>query len=155
MKELLFVMDILQEYFKGDNLATALNMKIEHIEPGTAVVSMPISDVHFNGMGAVHGGAIFSLADFCFAVASNSHGRAAMAINCSISFFKGVKSGVLTATAREQHLGNRIAGYLMEITDESGALVASMQAQVFRTQATIESIVAERGNTKDTASSGK
>ena len=66
------------------------------------------------------------------------------AINCSISFFKGVKSGVLTATAREQYLGNRIAGYLLEVTDEAGALVASMQAQVFRTQENIESIVAAR-----------
>ena len=138
--------DILHEYFKGDHLAAALNMKIEHVEPGMAVVSMPVSEVHLNSMGAVHGGALFSLADFCFAVASNSHGRAAMAINCSISFYKGTTSGVLTARAREQHLGNRIAGYLMEITDESGALVAGMQAQVFRTQETIESIVAKRGD---------
>lgn len=138
--------DVLREYFKGDNLAAALGMKIEEAGAGTAVVTMPITDVHMNGMGAVHGGAIFSLADFCFAVASNSHGRAAMAINCSISFFKGVKSGVLTATAREQHLGNRVAGYLMEITDEKGALVASMQAQVFRTQEPIATILAARKN---------
>ena len=62
-------MDILHEYFNGDNLAAALNMKIEHVEPGKAVVSMPVSDIHMNGMGAVHGGALFSLADFCFAVA--------------------------------------------------------------------------------------
>ncbi|HOH28897.1 MAG: Acyl-coenzyme A thioesterase PaaI [Candidatus Hydrogenedentes bacterium ADurb.Bin101] len=142
-------MDILQEYFKGDNLAAALNMKIEQVEPGRAVVSMPVSAIHMNGMGAVHGGAIFSLADFCFAVASNSHGRAAMAINCSISFFKGIKSGTLTATAHEQYLGNRIAGYLMEVTDEKGALVASMQAQVYRTQETIESILATRDGEAD------
>lgn len=140
--------DVLREYFKGDNLADALGMKIEEAGAGAAVVTMPITDVHMNGMGAVHGGAIFSLADFCFAVASNSHGRAAMAINCSISFFKGVKSGILTATAREQHLGNRVAGYLMEITDEKGALVASMQAQVFRTQESIENILAARNAQK-------
>lgn len=137
-------MDVLQEYFKDDKLAAAMGMKIERVEPGIAVVTMPVADMHMNGMGAVHGGAIFSLADFCFAVASNSHGRAAMAINCSISFFKGVKSGVLTATAKEQYLGNRIAGYLMEVTDERGALVASMQAQVYRTQESIEAIVAAR-----------
>ena len=138
---------LLQEYFKGDNLAAALNMTIEHIEPGSAVVTMPVSDIHMNGMGAVHGGAIFSLADFCFAVSSNSHGRAAMAINCSISFYRGVQSGTLTARGREQHLGNRIAGYVVDVTDESGALVASMQAQVFRTQESIENIVARRDAT--------
>lgn len=137
-------MDLLREYFKGDNLAVALNMKIEQVEPGSAVITMPVSSIHMNGMGAVHGGAIFALADFCFAVSSNSHGRAAMAINCSISFYRGVQSGVLTARGKEQYLGNRIAGYLVEVTDEAGALVASMQAQVYRTQETIESIVAKR-----------
>ena len=77
-----------------------------------------------------------------------------MAINCSISFFKGIKSGVLTATAREQYLGNRIAGYLMEVTDEHGALVASMQAQVYRTQESLESIMARRaGESNGTAGS--
>lgn len=136
--------DMLQEYFKGDTLAAALGMKIESAGNGAAIVTMPITDIHMNAMGSVHGGAIFSLADFCFAVASNSHGRAAMAINCSISFFKGVQAGILTATAREQHLGNRVAGYLLEVTDEKGALIASMQAQVFRTQESIENILAAR-----------
>lgn len=137
-------MDLLQEYFKGDNLAAALGMKIEEIQPGGAVVTMPISEIHMNGMGGVHGGAIFSLADFCFAVSSNSHGRAAMAINCSISFYRGVQSGVLTARGREQHLGNRIASYTIDVTDEEGTLIASMQAQVYRTQEPIANIVAKR-----------
>lgn len=141
-------MDVMREYFKADNLAAALNMTIEKIEPGHAVVTMPVSDIHKNGLDGVHGGAIFSLADFCFAVASNSHGRSAVAINCAISFHKGVRAGVLTATARELHCGERIAAYVVEITDERGILVATMQGQVFRTQNTIESIVAGRAAAK-------
>ncbi|MGI6139009.1 MAG: PaaI family thioesterase [Candidatus Hydrogenedentales bacterium] len=138
----------LVEYFKGDQLAATLGIKIEEVKPGYAVVSMPIQKMHMNGMGVVHGGALFALADFCFAVASNSHGRAATAINGSISFFKGVRSGTLTATAREQYLGNRVAGYLMEVVNESGTLIASLQAQVFRTEKTLEQMLALRSQEK-------
>ncbi len=137
-------MDIIHEYFQGDRLAAAMNMKIEELAAGHAVVTMPVADMLMNGLDAVHGGALFSLADFCFAVASNSHGRVAVAVNASISFFRPALSGVLTATARETHLGARIAGYVVDITDESGALVATMQGVVYRKRDTIESIVEAR-----------
>ncbi len=137
-------MDVLREYFKMDNLAAALNMKIEHIEPGGAVVTMPVSEIHMNGLNVVHGGALFSLADFCFAVASNSHGRAAVAVNVNMAFYRAVTSGILTATAHEMHLGNRLAGYTVNVTDASGALAAVMQGMVYRKNETIEEIVAQR-----------
>ncbi len=47
---------------------------------------MKIENHHLNGAKTVHGGAIFTLADFALAVASNSHGSLAMAINASISY---------------------------------------------------------------------
>lgn len=137
-------MDVLREYFKMDNVATAMHMKIEHIEPGKAIVSMPVADIHMNGLKAVHGGALFSLADFCFAVASNSHGRVAVAVNANIAFYRAVTSGTLTATAHETHLGHRMAGYRVDITDESDALIATMQGLVYRKKETIAEIVAER-----------
>lgn len=145
-------MDLLREYFKGDKLAATLGMTIERIEPGAAVVTMPLAECHQNGLGSAHGGALFSLADFCFAVASNSHGRVAVAINCTISFHRGIRSGVLTATAREIHCGATIAAYTVEITDEQHKSIATFQGQVFRTQNTIEAVLAERkaaGQEKD------
>ena len=42
-------------------------------------------------------GRSFSLADFTFAVACNSHGTVAVALNVSISFVKAVGSGTLVA----------------------------------------------------------
>ncbi len=137
-------MDIILEYFKADKLAELLNMQIVHLEPGHAVVSMPIEEKHMNGLNAAHGGALFSLADFCFAVASNSHGRVAVAINVNMAFYRSVSSGILTACAHETHLGARIAGYTVDITDDSNALIATMQGLVYRKQDTIESIVAAR-----------
>jgi acyl-CoA thioesterase len=137
-------MDVLQEYFSGDRLAITLNMQIEEVSPGHAVVTMPIADMHLNGLDSVHGGAIFSLTDFCFAVASNSHGRVAVALDASISYFRPTFSGVLMATARETHLSERIAAYIIDVTDESGALIATMHGTVYRKRETVASIVEKR-----------
>ncbi|HDP33944.1 MAG TPA: PaaI family thioesterase [Candidatus Hydrogenedentes bacterium] len=144
LPERTLIVEALNEYFKGDKLAAAMNMTIKEVAPGHAVVAMPITDMHKNGLDAAHGGAIFSLADFCFAVASNSHGRVAVAVNASISFFRAAFSGVLTATARETHLGERIAGYVIDVTDESGALVAAMQGVVYRKADTIAAVLKKR-----------
>ncbi len=148
-------MDIIHEYFKGDKLAAAMNMTIEDVAPGHAVVTMPVTDMLLNGLDAVHGGALFSLADYCFAVASNSHGRVAVALNASISFFRPVTSGVLTATGRETHLGGRVAGYTIDVTDDSGALVATMQGVVYRKNDTVESVVAARNTSAQQQRSGQ
>jgi acyl-CoA thioesterase len=45
---------------------------------------MKINETHLNAVGVVQGGAIFTLADFAFAVASNSRGKIALAINAEI-----------------------------------------------------------------------
>lgn len=139
-------MDVIYEYFKLDNVAAAMGMKIEHLEPGHAIVSMPVGSIHMNGLNVVHGGALFSLADFCFAVASNSHGRVAVAVNANISFYRSASSGTLTASAHETHLGRRMGGYTIDVTDESNALVATMQGLVYRKDESIEEIVAQRAS---------
>ena len=59
------------------------------------------SPQHLNGYRTVQGGAIFTLADFAFAAASNAHGTVAVAINVSINFLKAGTTGTLQAEARE------------------------------------------------------
>ena len=134
-------MDLLQEYFKGDKLAETLGMKIES-GGRHAVVTMPVAEMHMNGMGAVHG------APFSWPISAlpwrHSHGRAASAINCSISFLRGEIRGAdrhgAGAISRQPDRGLSDGSH----GRKHGALVASMQAQVFRTQENIESFVAAR-----------
>jgi acyl-CoA thioesterase len=80
----------IKEFFKGDNLAKYLGIELSDVSRGKAVAKMVVNDEHLNGIGTVHGGAIFTLADFAFAVAANSHGRVTVAINVSISYMKAV-----------------------------------------------------------------
>ena len=80
-------MEELKQFFASQDLfAKHVGIKLLEIQPGYAKTSMKIKPYHFNGAKTVHGGAIFTLADFAFAVASNSHGNLAMGINTSVSF---------------------------------------------------------------------
>src|SRR5690242_20181431 len=46
-----------------------LDLKLESVEHGRAVMRMPYRSEISNGTGAVHGGAIVSLCDTCFYIA--------------------------------------------------------------------------------------
>jgi len=92
---------------------------------------MIVTEKHLNGVNIIQGGALFTLADFAFAAASNSHGRIAVASNASISFFKGVSSGKLTAVAKEYSSGKTLATYTVDIIDEDGTKIAYFNGTAF------------------------
>lgn len=133
-------MDIVRAYFKHDRLAQHFGMEIVDCSPGQVTVTMPVQDCHLNAMEMVHGGTLFSLADFTFAVASNSHGTAAVAINAHIQFTKGVSGGTLTAKARETSMHPKLATYTVDIFDDAEDLVASFNGMVYRKKTPIEEV---------------
>jgi acyl-CoA thioesterase len=102
-------MDTLKKFVQQDHFAPYLGVEMLEYGGGKARARMKIGDHHLNSAGTVHGGAIFSLADAVFSIASNSHGTLALAINVSISFFKAVNSGTLFAEAEEVSLNPRLA----------------------------------------------
>jgi len=117
-----------------DNDQYAKHNGIEMVEgkTGYARVKMTIQPFHLNGVGIVHGGAIFTLADFAFAIAANSHDQVAVAINVSIAFIKSVKEGTLYAEARELSVNPKLGVYQVDVVDEHKALLASFQGMAYR-----------------------
>ena len=93
---------------------------------------MTLHPHHWNGLGTVHGGAIFTLADFCFAAACNSHGTVSVALNVSITFMKAATTGTLWAEAREMSKNFKVGAYAVEIKDDQGELVAQFQGLAYR-----------------------
>jgi len=94
-------MDAMKKFVHQDLYARHIGVEILEYDKGAAKARMELGDRHRNSAGMVHGGAIFSLADAVFSIASNSHGTLAVAINVSISFFKAVTGGTLFAEAKE------------------------------------------------------
>ena len=128
----LLEIETIKKFFKGDRLAEYLGIELVEVSIGKAVARMEIKEEHLNGINTVHGGAIFTLADFAFAVAANSHGRVTVAINVSISFMKAATNGTLTAIANEISLNPKIATYTVNICDEDGNLIAIFQGLAYR-----------------------
>lgn len=118
-------------FAENDLFARHAGIELLEVEPGMAQARMQIAPCHFNGARTVHGGAIFTLADFAFAVASNSHGPLAMGINTSVSFVKAATGGILHAVAREQSRNSKLATYTVDVTDAAGDLVAIFQGMVY------------------------
>lgn len=126
-----------QKKFEQDKFAKTSGIELIEALPGYAKASMKICETHHNAVGIVHGGAMFTLADFAFAVASNTHGRVSLAINAEIAFFKALSVGTLSAVAKEISLNNKLATYLVEIKNEKEELIAHFKGTVYRKKETI------------------
>ena len=123
----------MERFFKKDKFAEYNGIVLLEAADGHARSSMKVTPSHLNGLGIVHGGAVFSLADFAFAAASNSRGNVAVAINVSISYMKSASAGAtLFADAREVTINPKLGTYTIDVTDEAGELIAVFQGMVYR-----------------------
>jgi acyl-CoA thioesterase len=111
-----------------DKASQSMGMEILEIGPGLARLAMMVTEGMVNGHGLCHGGFIFTLADSAFAFACNSHGQAAVAQHCAISYVAPGKLGMrLIAEARERQRGERSGIYDVTVRDESGTVIAEFR----------------------------
>ncbi len=119
-------------FFAKDSWAQGAAIELLDVSHGRARVQMKVEERHKNSHGTVHGGAIFTLADTAFALASNSHGVPAAAINAHISYVKSASGGTLYADAEEFSINPKIATYTVTVTDHNGEKIAIFQGMVYR-----------------------
>ena len=124
-------MEKIKKFFKKDKFAEYVGIEILEVEKGRAKTKIEISEKHLNGLGTVHGGLIFTLADFAFAIAANSYGNVTVAINVNISYMKAAKGGILFAEAREVSRNPKISSYTVDISDDQGELIAVFQGMAY------------------------
>ena len=99
-----------------DRFARLLGIKLQQVAPGYCQVSLEVTDDMLNAVGITHGGVTFTLADFAFAVASNSHGKAAVAITAQINYPSASRAGdQLIAEAKEASKTGRTGLYNIEV----------------------------------------
>ncbi len=125
-------MENIRRSLAKDQFAKHCGIELVSVAPGQARAKMTLGPQHWNAINIAQGGALFTLADFAFAAASNSHGTVAVAINVSISFLKAVSTGTVWAEAREISKNFKLGSYTVEIKDEKGDLVALFQGMVYR-----------------------
>ena len=122
----------LRALFAYDRFAAATGIELVEVREGYAMARMTAEGRHLNGVDVVQGGCLFTLADFAFAAACNSHGTLAVAINASISFVEAGRPGVLTAEAHEVAMSPQLSSCTVHVRDAGGALIAIFQGMAYR-----------------------
>lgn len=115
-------LDEIKEFFKKDKFAQNCNIEIVRATDGEAVCVMPVTDDHKNAVGGVQGGAIFTLADYTFAIASNFNCDACVSVSASISYMRVAKTDVLTAVAVRVGESRNMSFYEVKVSDGLGEI---------------------------------
>ncbi|MBK9107197.1 MAG: hydroxyphenylacetyl-CoA thioesterase PaaI [Saprospiraceae bacterium] len=132
MESLLTPTEIIDKMYFNDPFSLWLG--IERIEEslGYSKIKMTVRKEMLNGFHIAHGGITFSLADSAFAFASNSHGRHAVSIECSINHLHPVKEhDTLIAEAKQLSIKRTHAVYMVEVKNQAEELVALFRGMVY------------------------
>ena len=119
---------------ENDLFSKWLGIQILEIKEGYSKTSMEVREEMINGLGIVHGGVTFSLADSTFAFACNNRNNLSVALDTSINFLKPVHVGdTLIAEAIEIHNGKSTGLYQITVSNQRDHVVAVFKGTCFRT----------------------
>jgi acyl-CoA thioesterase len=125
---------VVSHMMQNDLFSQWLGITVIEIKEGYSKIKMTVRPEMINGLGIVHGGIAFSLADSAFAFACNNRNVLSVALDTSINFIKPVHvDDVLTAEAKELHNGKSTGLYHITITNQKEHVVALFKGTCFRT----------------------
>lgn len=129
--------DVTLEQFRqwcAGTLVSALNIEITEIGDNTLTAIMPVTSMHLQPMGRLHGGASVVLAETVGSLAAHlaaDEGRTAFGMEISASHLKAVRSGTLTAVASPIRLGFNVHVWSIEIRDEQLSAICVSRLTTF------------------------
>lgn len=125
---------VVNHIMEKDLFSQWLGIEILEIKEGYSKIKMRVRNEMMNGLGIVHGGIAFSLADSSFAFACNSRNNLSVALDTSINFLKPVHpDDELIAEAKEIHNGKSTGLYQITIVNQHDHIVALFKGTCFRT----------------------
>jgi len=114
--------------------AKKVALSLLDINDGYSMVKMTFTPDMENLSGEAHGGAIFTLVDEAFEIASNSDGNIAVALTMSITYLSSPSPGsTLVAEAKEISKDVETAVYEIKVFDDQNRSIACSQGVVYRT----------------------
>jgi len=121
-----------REYFKGDRFATENGVVLEELGDGYSICSLTLSERNQNANGGVMGGAIYTLADLCFAAAANNRHRPTVTQQVSVNYLRAPKGIRLLAKAVCKKDGKTSCVYNVDVLDDLGNEVAQFVGVGFK-----------------------
>ena len=123
--------DAVRAYFKEDRYATLSGCEITNITEEAVTIELKIRPELLNANHVVMGGAIYTLADFAAAVASNIDGTGSVGVESSIRFYAASKGSKLIAVCKIDREGRRLGHYNVTVTDDLGKKIAGVTLVMF------------------------
>jgi acyl-CoA thioesterase len=108
-------------------------MTLDAVAPGTATVSMTLTEDMVNGHAIGHGGYTFTLADSAFAFACNSFNRATVAAGAEIRFRRPTRLGDRlggSGTERSREGRDGVYDVLVTVGDEVVAVFVGRSKEI-------------------------
>lgn len=115
----------------NDHFAEHLGMTVLERQAGYARVAVTLNKNLMNGVGLAHGGLIFTLADYAFALACNTYERRAVSVSASINYIYPGKAGILTAEGKVVSENKKMGHYTITVSDESETTIAVMSGLAY------------------------
>ena len=78
------------------------------------------------------GGAVFTLADFALAIASNVGAPPSVSVSSAIDYMSASRGTRLIATCNADKSGRRLGFYTTDVTDDTGRRIARVTTTVYR-----------------------
>lgn len=134
-----------QDTYKDNSFIKLLEMKLVHVEPGMAEISMLIHpDKHTNLYHVAHGGAMASIADTVMGVACGSVGRRVVTLELNMNFIKAPAALTqISAVGRLIHNGRNTIVADCEVCGGDGALLLKARG-TFYVVGQFENVEAEK-----------
>ena len=125
---------VVTHMMENDLFSQWLGIELLELKEGYSKIKMTVRKEMINGLGIVHGGIPFSLADSAFAFACNNRNILSVALDTSINFIKPVHvDDVLVAEAKELHHGKSTGLYHITIINQHDHIVAVFKGLCYRT----------------------
>lgn len=110
-----------REFFSQDRYATSTTgIVIDEIGDKYSKVSLKLNDSHKAAGDHIMGGVFYTIADFSFAVATNTPDKLTVTTNGSISYYRQPKDDTLICECKCMKEGKRFCFYESLITDGLG-----------------------------------
>lgn len=124
--------DELKKAFALDGFVAHNGMEIVSVDGDRSVVRADVKDRAINAAGSVHGGMLFSIADFAFAVLANYLHPVTVTQSASISYIAScADTAYITAESREIAVYRHNCVHEVTVYDDKGRVVCVAQMNGF------------------------
>jgi acyl-CoA thioesterase len=124
---------VVKTILERDAFSKWLGLELIEYHEGYVMLQAKIRPEMMNGIGSLHGGVTFAMADSAFAITCNMENQISVALEASMSFTKaGAVNDVFTITSKELNATRKTGLYEVKVVNQRDELVAVFKGTCYR-----------------------